>query len=72
MYSHKLWKKNNRAKELDITNTEFAKIHDGTAEVATPRVGGIIIWLSVLICISIMWIISKVFPSDLSEKIRLL
>ena len=69
MYKHKLWKKNNRAKEADITNTEFSKVHDGTAEVATPRVGGIIIWLSVLICISIMWIISKVFPSDLSQKL---
>lgn len=69
MYKYKLWKKNNRAQESDITNTEFAKVHDGTAEVATPRVGGVIIWLSVLICISIMWIISKAFPSSLSQKL---
>jgi phospho-N-acetylmuramoyl-pentapeptide-transferase len=69
MYSHKLWKKNNRAQESDITNNDFAKVHDGSAELATPRVGGVIIWLSVLICISIMWIISKVFPSALSQKL---
>ncbi len=69
MYDHKLWKKNNRAQESDITNADFARVHDGTAEVATPRVGGVIIWLSVLICISIMWIISKAFPSDLSQKL---
>lgn len=69
MYKRKLWKKNNRALEADITNSEFSKVHDGTAEVATPRVGGVIIWLSVLICISIMWIISKTFPSDLSQKL---
>jgi phospho-N-acetylmuramoyl-pentapeptide-transferase len=69
MYKYKLWKKNNRAQESDITNVHFAGVHDGAAEVATPRVGGIIIWLSVLICISIIWIISKVFPSDFSAKL---
>jgi phospho-N-acetylmuramoyl-pentapeptide-transferase len=69
MYKRKLWKKNNRAQEADITNTHFAGIHDGVAETATPRVGGVIIWLSVLICISLMWLISKAFPSDLSEKL---
>ena len=68
MYKYKLWKKRNRAQESDITNTEFAKVHDGTAEVATPRVGGVIIWLSVLICILLIWIIAKVFPSDLSQR----
>jgi phospho-N-acetylmuramoyl-pentapeptide-transferase len=69
MYTHKLWKKHNRAQEHDITNTDFAGVHDGTAEVSTPRVGGVIIWLSVLICISLIWTISKVFPSDLSQKL---
>jgi phospho-N-acetylmuramoyl-pentapeptide-transferase len=69
MYDRKLWKKNNRAQESDITNTDFANVHDGKAEVATPRVGGVIIWLSVLVCISIMWIVSKAFPTDLSLKL---
>lgn len=69
MYKYKMWKKNNRAQEHDITNNEFSKVHDGIAEVSTPRVGGVIIWLSVLLCIFAMWIISKVFPSDLSHKL---
>ncbi len=69
MYKRKLWKKNNRAQESDITNKHFAGVHDGAAEVATPRVGGVVIWLSVLICISLIWIISKAFPSDLSQKL---
>ncbi len=68
MYKYKLWKKNNRAQEHDITNDEFKKVHDGSAELATPRVGGVIIWLSVLICMTLIWVISKVFPSDLSQK----
>lgn len=69
MYDRKLWKKNNRAQESDITNKDFATIHDGVAEVATPRVGGVIIWLSVLICISVMWIVSKAFPTALLLKL---
>jgi phospho-N-acetylmuramoyl-pentapeptide-transferase len=69
MYDRKLWKKNNRAQEGDITNQHFSSVHDGVAEVATPRVGGVIIWLSVLICISLMWAISRVFPSALSHKL---
>ncbi len=69
MYDRKLWKKNNRAHEADITNKDFANVHDGVAEIATPRVGGVIIWLSVLICISLMWIVSKVFPTELLTKL---
>lgn len=69
MYRHKMWKKNNRTDAADITNEHFKQIHDGAAEKATPRVGGIIIWLSVLCCISLLWIISKAFPSDLSAKL---
>ncbi len=69
MYQRKLWKKNNRAQESDITNKDFATVHDGVAETATPRVGGVIIWLSVLICISVIWITSKIFPTTLSLKL---
>ncbi len=69
MYRRKLWKKQNRAVNETITNTDFAKIHNGEAEVSTPRVGGILIWLAVVITISIMWIISKVVPSDLTTKL---
>lgn len=69
MYARKLWKKRGRGTASDITNDDFKKIHDAQTELSTPRVGGIIIWLSVLATIALMWIISKVFPSDLSTKL---
>lgn len=69
MYRKKLWKRNARAEHESITNADFAKIHNKEAEVSTPRVGGIIIWLSVIICISLIWILSKVFPSDVTTKL---
>lgn len=69
MYRKKLWKKNGRAEHVSITNKDFAKVHNSSEELSTPRVGGIIIWLSVLISISLMWLISRIVPSDLSAKL---
>lgn len=72
MYRYKLWKKRKRIEDEGITNEHFTKISDAAAEVSTPRVGGVIIWLSVLVSILIMWAISKIFPSDLSSKLDFL
>lgn len=69
MYARKLWKKSARAEHASITNTEFAKVHNSADELSTPRVGGIIIWLSVVVCVGIMWTISRIVPSDLSFKL---
>lgn len=69
MYKYKLWKKKARSEDSEITNDDFKKINNSAEEVSTPRVGGVIIWLSVLISISLIWIISKAFPSDLSAKL---
>jgi len=69
MYKRKLWKKSDRSTHATITNTDFAKVHNATEELSTPRVGGIIIWFSVGLSITLMWLISKFVPSDLSEKL---
>ncbi|MEK7228310.1 MAG: hypothetical protein AAB681_03070 [Patescibacteria group bacterium] len=72
MYKYKLWRKKKRNETGDMVNETFAKINDGVAETSTPRVGGVIIWLSVTFSILIMWFISKAFPSDLSTKLDFL
>ena len=69
MYKHKLWRKKTRAHDSEITNEDFKKIQNTEAEVSTPRVGGIIIWLATILCIALIWIISKVVPSDLTAKL---
>lgn len=69
MYSHKMWRKKKRSDDGEITNDTYKKIHDGSAEVSTPRVGGIIIWLATLLCIGIIWILAKSVPSDLTSKL---
>ena len=69
MYKHRLWKKAARSENDTITNTDFANIHNKAEEISTPRVGGVLIWLSVLATISVMWLISRVAPSALSAKL---
>jgi phospho-N-acetylmuramoyl-pentapeptide-transferase len=69
MYAHKLWRKKKRVEDAEITNDDFKKIQNTDAEISTPRVGGIIIWLSTLLCIGLIWLVSKVVPSELTAKL---
>ena len=41
-------------------------------EVNTPRMGGVIIWLSVFLSTTIIWLISKFVPTDISVKLDFL
>lgn len=69
LYKHKMWKKTARNDAADITNNDFKQIHNKEEELSTPRLGGIVIWGSVILAISTMWLMSRVFPSDLSMKL---
>ncbi len=69
-YKHKMWKKSARVDSGDITNNDFSKVHNTSAELSTPRIGGVIIWLSVLMTVLVIYLLSVVFPSDLTEKLN--
>ncbi|MFZ2205482.1 MAG: phospho-N-acetylmuramoyl-pentapeptide-transferase [Minisyncoccia bacterium] len=69
-YKYKMWKRYSR--ELDITNSDFKKIHNEDNELKTPRVGGIVIWVSVLIVTLSFYLISIIFPSDNMIKLNFL
>jgi phospho-N-acetylmuramoyl-pentapeptide-transferase len=59
-YTYKLWKRKSRHVNTDEMSPVFHQIHNEEAEVNTPRVGGVIIWLSVLLTTLIIWIIAKI------------
>ena len=69
-YKYKMWKKYSRS--ADITTSDFSKIHNEKEELKTPRVGGIIIWFSVLLTILIFYLGSILFPSFNTEKMNFL
>ncbi len=72
LYKYKMWKK--KAGKMAIGGGDtpiFNRLHKDK-EVGTPKMGGIIIWLSALLTIFAIWLISKMFPSELTEKLDFL
>lgn len=50
MYKHQMWKRKSRSSEnTEAMSADFKKIHNEVAEVHTPRVGGVVIWVSVML-----------------------
>ncbi|PIZ86463.1 hypothetical protein CO033_02100 [Candidatus Nomurabacteria bacterium CG_4_9_14_0_2_um_filter_32_10] len=68
-FKYKMWKKYSRN---GATLTEFQKIHNEDEELRTPRVGGIIIWVSILFSTLIFYLVSIIFPTVITQKINFL
>ncbi|HMO78584.1 MAG TPA: hypothetical protein PJ997_00130 [Candidatus Paceibacterota bacterium] len=72
LYKNKMWK--SKAGKLDTsgnTASVFNKFHSET-EAKTPRMGGIVIWLSVLIVVFLLLLLSKITSIDFFKKIDFL
>ncbi len=69
-YKYKMWKKNPRTEAGDITTNDFAKIHNTKEELSTPRVGGVIIWVSVILTVFFIYLLHIIFPNDLTLKLN--
>lgn len=69
-YKYKMWRKYSRNE--NVLATEFRKIHNEQEELKTPRVGGIIIWVSALFTTLIFYFLSILFPSFFTEKMNFL
>ena len=69
-YKYKMWKKFSR--KLDTHAAEFHTIHNEAEELVTPRPGGIIIWMSVLLTTLIFYIGSVLVPSEMALKMNFL
>jgi phospho-N-acetylmuramoyl-pentapeptide-transferase len=64
-YKWKMWKKYSRAE--GAAADDFKKIHNTENELNTPRVGGIIIWVSVLVTTLVFFFIPKVFTGEIDK-----
>lgn len=69
-FKYKMWKKSPRTQNSDGVSKDFADTHNTKAELSTPRVGGVIIWVSVLCTVVLIYLLSKFFPNDLTEKLN--
>lgn len=76
LYKYRVWKKVASKTALDGTPaTEFEKlratIHTGT-ETSTPRMGGILIWVSVTFVTVGLWLLARFLPIPLTGKLDFL
>lgn len=72
LYSREMWKKKAGKVALDGKDTPiFNELHK-SREVGTPKMGGVIIWLSVIITTVGFWLIARFFPGSVSSKIDFL
>ena len=67
-YKYKMWKKSPRTEAQ--TSEVFNGIHNTDSEMSTPRVGGIIIWLSVFLVVCIIYIVSIFFDIFFADKLN--
>jgi len=72
LYKHRMWKKRSGKRAPDGADTPIFNGLHKKREVGTPRMGGIIIWASTLATIGAIWLISILFPSDLTQKLDFL
>ncbi len=72
LYKYKMWKKKSGKVALDGKDTPIFNALHKEKEVGTPRMGGVIIWGSVLITILIIWLLAKFFPNSTTEKLNFL
>lgn len=72
LYKYKVWKKTGGKTAMDGREAEeFNKLHKEN-EVKTPRMGGIVIWLSAFITIMIIWSLAMIFPNEVTTKLDFL
>ena len=70
LYKHKAWKKKPREETFGGEKTPIFTALHGEKEVSTPRMGGILIWSSVLIVTGITYLLSVLFPDTLVGKLN--
>lgn len=69
-YKYKMWKK--YARNDTATSDAFSKIHNQEDELRTPRVGGIIVWFTILTTTLIFYLSYSLFSGDSFEKLNFL
>jgi phospho-N-acetylmuramoyl-pentapeptide-transferase len=73
MYKYRMWKRNSRSKENTAAmSIAFQQIHNEEGERSTPRVGGVIVWLSVIVTIVVFAVLSYIFPNNATLKLNFL
>ncbi len=69
LYKHKMWKKSAGKTDMQGNSTPIFNQLNQDKEIGTPRMGGIVIWLSVLITGALFIVLSFLLPETVFEKL---
>ncbi len=69
-YKYKMWKRVSR--KGAVSSVEFKQIHNEEGELSTPRIGGIVVWLSVALVVTLFSVVAWLFPNTMTEKLNFL
>ncbi len=72
LYKYKVWKKTGGKQTMYGTGAEEFNKLKGAGETKTPRMGGIVIWGSVLLTVTIIFILQLIFPTSLFTELNFL
>ncbi|OGG47648.1 hypothetical protein A3D66_01155 [Candidatus Kaiserbacteria bacterium RIFCSPHIGHO2_02_FULL_50_9] len=72
LYTYKAWKKQVRSRAIDGREAIiFNELHK-EKEIGTPRMGGVVIWLSAAFTIVGIWLLAELFPGSIFTKLDFL
>lgn len=69
LYRNKMWKKKNVKVAVDGTPATISQKLHNDEEKKTPRMGGVVIWISVTLSALIIWTISQLVSEDIAVKL---
>jgi phospho-N-acetylmuramoyl-pentapeptide-transferase len=72
LYKHKLWKTSARQKAISGEDAVVFNALHKEKEVGTPRMGGLLVWVTVVLVIFLFFILSLIFPNTWIAKFNFL
>lgn len=60
LYNHRMWKKKSVSKTIDGKEATISASLHKDEQKKTPRMGGIVVWFSTLITISVIWLLAEI------------
>ena len=69
LYRNSMWKKKVKTIAPDGRGTPIFNSLHKDKEIGTPKMGGVVIWVSSALTMLIIWLIAKFFPTDLTHKL---
>jgi phospho-N-acetylmuramoyl-pentapeptide-transferase len=72
LYKKEMWKKKAKTVAIDGGGTPIFNSLHAVKETSTPRMGGIVIWASVIITTIGLWILGQIFPTSILSKLDFL